>query len=132
MSIGVLEENPSDGTFRMHSLLRAELLDELVAANSESELRDLYPERGQVLERIGESHEAGLARARAGHSETSSPAGDAVALHAAATCELFAGNSRSAWGQLEAAVALFDEEGGNAVAQPPAAAAAGLAGQLAR
>ncbi len=63
VSTGVLAENPVDGTYRMHSLLRAELLDDSPPSGRTSRFADLYLEAAQVLERVGETHEACLARA---------------------------------------------------------------------
>lgn len=113
VSTGVLEENAADGTFRMHSLLRAELLDELAAERSGVRVRDLYLEAARVLERVGETHEACLARARAGHPPDSDTTADPIVLHAAASRSLYAGNVTTARAQLRAAVARFDEEGGS-------------------
>ena len=113
VSTGVLAENPVDGTYRMHSLLRAELLDELAAERSDVSVRDLYLEAAQVLERVGETHEACLARARAGHLPHDHPPVDPVVLHAAASRSLYAGDVVTARGRLETAVALFAEEGGS-------------------
>jgi DNA-binding response OmpR family regulator len=114
VSTGVLEENAADSTYRMHSLLRAELLDELAAERSDVRVRDLYLEAARVLERVGETHEACLARARAGHLPGADSTADPVVLHAAASRSLYAGNFVTAQSQLRSAVSSFDEEGGNA------------------
>ena len=117
VSIGVFDDNQADGTFRMHSLLRTELLEELAAELSEAHVSELYLEAARVLEQLGDHHEACLARARAGHTGAADQPFDAVALLAAGTRSIDVGNVTTGRDQLRSVVAMLAGVGGSAHAE---------------